>query len=875
LVARRYNSLGPAQTADSFLLASYFFEASIKSVAIALVHGLRGNAADIAYRVGYVLVRADSLGQWEAAIREMTTPSIAGFLPIDFRPLVAWATKKRTAAEDPEFRAGYNAAMEVLRLAGGSWDSEKKPSVLNLATIFVQIRNSTKAHGALGPDFFAAANEKYVTAINSIFRDCPIFHWDWIHLSIPSKTTKRAVRCISESPQYLPESELESIAGGPAGMYFSTANRSKPYNFSTLFQTDLECRRFFLPNGGIRDPYDAEFIDYSTGEKQRTDVSFFAIPPSPLPPSETEGLEAIDIQTNILGNLPLPPRDYVERPELQDELVTRLLDRNHNVITLHGFGGMGKTSLALFALYSIATIEPSPFEYILWFSARDIDLRVAGPTRVRTAVIDLQTVTKTFGRLFSTPTTTESFAKVLADPGEVSAKSILFVFDNFESIRDLVGLHSFLDTHTHLPNKVLMTSRERRFKADFPIEVRGMEWPEAKQMLNQQAEVLGITNIVSDEVIEEIHEATDGHPYVMRVLLGEIAKERRVIPLRQLIPRRYDVVNSVFERSFDRLTSDGRKVFLVVSNWKSVVFEIALIAVLSSENVDVARGADECVQLSILHRDYTESGQATYSAPELARAFGRKKLEGDPDRIELEECVSLVQNFGPLASASVASSQGQDKVVQRFVKWCFREAAQRFEESREVKNAPGTRRVEIPRLDALLESMATVVPVIWLEVATFRRQFGLPRTSIESALRKAVEENPASKEARVMRADFARSIGDDITQVSSLISAVEVAPADLPLIMNAAAALTSFIDRRKEALPPARRGIYLASVRSNMERLCDKLDAVGLSRLAWLFLLEGNEAKAREYANMGLRRNPQDPDCKNILARLDGNKRRR
>ena len=283
-----------------------------------------------------------------------------------------------------------------------------------------------------------------------------------------------------------------------------------------------------------------------------------------------------------------------------------------------------------------------------------------------------------------------------------------------------------------------------------------------------------------------------------------------------------------------------------------MVFEIALIAVLSSENVDVARGADECVQLSILHRDYTESGQATYSAPELARAFGRKKLEGDPDRIELEECVSLVQNFGPLASASVASSQGQDKVVQRFVKWCFREAAQRFEESREVKNAPGTRRVEIPRLDALLESMATVVPVIWLEVATFRRQFGLPRTSIESALRKAVEENPASKEARVMRADFARSIGDDITQVSSLISAVEVAPADLPLIMNAAAALTS-----------------------NMERLCDKLDAVGLSRLAWLFLLEGNEAKAREYANMGLRRNPQDPDCKNILARLDGNKRRR
>ena len=75
-----------------------------------------------------------------------------------------------------------------------------------------------------------------------------------------------------------------------------------------------------------------------------------------------------------------------------------------------------------------------------------------------------------------------------------------------------------------------MTSRERAFKADYPIEVRGMEMDEAKSLCKSVARELKVEGIVNDEMIDSIYKYTDGHPYVMRLLIGEIAKEQRYIP---------------------------------------------------------------------------------------------------------------------------------------------------------------------------------------------------------------------------------------------------------------------------------------------------------------------------------------------------------
>ena len=169
----------------------------------------------------------------------------------------------------------------------------------------------------------------------------------------------------------------------------------------------------------------------------------------------------------------------------------------------------------------------------------------------------------------------------------------LYILDNIRgALADTTGIHKFLDTHVHIPNKVLITSRERAFKADFPIDVKGMEPSEAEQLVGNAARSLAVEGSIDHKAFQSIFTYTEGHPYAMRVLVGEIAKTGRMIPLPQLMNRRDDVLEAVFERSFDQLSEHGRRVFLTVASWQSTVSGLALTVVLGQRDIDVDAGLD-------------------------------------------------------------------------------------------------------------------------------------------------------------------------------------------------------------------------------------------------------------------------------------------
>ncbi len=60
----------------------------------------------------------------------------------------------------------------------------------------------------------------------------------------------------------------------------------------------------------------------------------------------------------------------------------------------------------------------------------------------------------------------------------------LFVFDNFETLTNPEEIFEWLNTYIRNPNKILITSRiSRNFKADYPIEIRGMEEEESRELI--------------------------------------------------------------------------------------------------------------------------------------------------------------------------------------------------------------------------------------------------------------------------------------------------------------------------------------------------------------------------------------------------------
>ncbi|MCI0435943.1 MAG: hypothetical protein L0271_20230 [Gemmatimonadetes bacterium] len=154
LAVRRLNVCGPDNSADTFLCGSYAAESVIKLLGCGLMAGLESKAADYAYRMSYTLVRADGLGTWESVIRESTTPPLAAYLPSSMTPLTAWAAKNRIKPEDDWFRGAtehLSAVFQLLEL--DSPVPQRKPTARDLLGAFVQLRNKTKAHGAVGQAF--------------------------------------------------------------------------------------------------------------------------------------------------------------------------------------------------------------------------------------------------------------------------------------------------------------------------------------------------------------------------------------------------------------------------------------------------------------------------------------------------------------------------------------------------------------------------------------------------------------------------------------------------------------------------------------------------------------------------------------------------
>jgi hypothetical protein len=832
--------------AEGFLFASYVIEALVKLCTLVLVASLKENEPSQAYRFAHGLLRADGLGTWTDTLNQLVTPPVSAALQPSFLPLARWLASKRKA-DDAGFKLAHKLATDVLQATGIAPDGiQSQPHLRGLLGLSVQIRNKTRAHGAFGPDFFEHASPLYQKLAQLLVDTRPFQQIRFLYLRRFDTKSVAMWELAGLAPRQ-GKSLVENEAFRGDGIYVQPDGSAVMLPIE-LIKTNREFSGFYLPNGGWDDKKSSgEFIDYGTGDTKVVSLPEFLAPPQARPKSETHGLDSLDVFTNVFGNLP-PPRDwYVRRRSLERALLERLQDDNHPIITLHGIGGIGKTSLALWAAHDLAEQQTPRFQQILWFSARDLDLTRAGGIPVQPAVIKLQDVARCYGELMGSDTRPDAFAVALRTASPEGGT--LFIFDNFETIAEPRSLHEFLDTHTHLPNKVLITSRERAFKADYPIEVTGMEWPEAEVVIVQAARRLNIEGELKLEARRRIFDFAQGHPYVMQVLVGECATDRKFAPPATALSRREDVVGALFERSFEKLSPSGRRVFMTVSNWRAPIPEIWLYASRLELTINLDAGIEECRRLSLVAEVESADGQICLECPQIARIFGKKKLVGDPDRLAIQADLEQLRQFGTLGTRI-----GQETVEDRLNEFFDKRIAHARSMSSEERSST----------DQLMVRLCEKWPKGWRKLAEYRQRNDEGFDRVDYAARRAVEEQPTEIAAWRERADYARLHKHQDVEMACWVSAVEMQPTNLELLSEAANRLNNFMGN----VPVERRQYYLASVRDRMERVAARLDATGRSRLAWLYFHEGNTLKAREHVEAGLKLDGDNAYCMRLWEKV-------
>ena len=845
----------------------------IKVVAASIVSCLDEDADRNRYSLEYELVRANSLGVWVDALDSAMVGSQRHVMTHKAQNIVRDLTEK-VSSDSWKY-----SAVEQLRYAaekvGVKTDNlSHKVALRSFFDLGVQIRNRTRGHGAPTITQCTQACVQLNESIDLIVQRAEIFRRQWVHLhkclsgkyhvtSLMNETS--AFNCLKSSTEFRFDD----------GVYFALRDDSNimdavPVRVPLIY-TDADVLDIHLPNGNYKGQK-FEALSFVTNTVKHLDGSQWSDPPSRLPKSETEGGKILEQVGNVFTNTPPVSTDYITRKNPENFLLDELKKFDHHpIVTLTGPGGIGKTSIAIATINQISK-NSELFDVILWISARDIDLLDSGPKPVTRKVFTEEDISRAAvdllepkDRLEPNFNANQYFERCMSEGTELKT---LFVFDNFETLKDPLDIFNWIDRFIRLPNKVLITTRIREFQGDYPIEVHGMSKAESEDLIERHARKLGIWDLLSQIYIDTLISESSGHPYAMKILLAAVDRGKQLRKPERVFASDDQLLDALFERTFGNLKPISQRIFLLLSSWRVPVPTVAVEAVslrpVTEDRPDVSSALDELTRFSLVDRFKSDAdGTPFVEVPLAATIFGRKKLKVSPYKVIVEEDRKLLIEFG--AGERGKSHQKALPRVEKFFKYVATQASDDLE--------------QLGRLKPILEYIALQVPRAYLLLVELNRELDSSDDSNSESkdyIRKFIQHDTTPKEksdAWEQLAKLCRLTNDTIGEFHALGERANLHSTDLEKLGEISNLVNSRIkelkDRQVDIAWSDEIRIIVTSVIQLMEKQVSNISATDCSRLAWLHLNVGNSERAHDVAKIGIRRDPMNDFCIKLLENLE------
>ncbi len=632
LLARADEARDPG-SGDAFLRLCVASEATLKLAALSLL-------SDAVYRFGNQAAKVylartlagDNLG-WAAVFE------ISGRLPPDHDLARRLHVPPACAQELQDILAEIDA----LLLRDTGFTGEKYPKAKSLAwrhalRVLVIIRNKVKGHGAPPARIYPPLNAHMRRLLDLVLADV-----------------------VDPSPQAL--AYLRPTSQGH-GLFLSMGAPMKeeelPLSIPTLQPGDLvlrgdgalvpmvplaffddHARALWLFNDSAnRVTGELAYIDYLQGQTTMRPGHFarrhgFA----ELTLSETSATPLLRTGPGVFiaNNLPERRSAHVSRPELERDLVKYTLDDRRRILSLDGRGGVGKTYLAIEVCQDIArdAAAAKRFDAIVWVSGRDIDLTATGPKMVRQDVVTLEDIL-----LFVVRACGEGGGAALPE-GEALKRLFvdvceafrpLIIIDNFETYEEPEKIFREIDELVPNGAKVIITSRHRDYRGDFPITVGPMTEAESRQLIVREAHRRHVqAHFASEDRQLRVYQAARGHAYTMRLIVGQVTLGRTVHDACTDVEQDTEVMKALFERSL-RLAAPSDVDLIAVLAALRVECPLEALWLLPIDRTEVTTAVGRLFNLSLLERiEQKVLREDQYACPTAAGMYVRKKFLDTPE----------------------------------------------------------------------------------------------------------------------------------------------------------------------------------------------------------------------------------------------------
>lgn len=325
----------------------------------------------------------------------------------------------------------------------------------------------------------------------------------------------------------------------------------------------------------------------------------------------------------------LPHRSsFVGREVEKARLHEALHDPETYLVYLHGFGGVGKSALALEIAYECLTISEnevlnkgtSTFTGIVWVTAKDRD-------------VTLNSMLDTIARTLNYPGLTKQLLEEKIRNVEALLQRLpcLLLIDNYETVTDEDVLKFISRRPSAL--KILLTTREQNLPFGMSISLSGLAEQEAISLMRREGERLGLHSLkqADDAILYDLYEETRGAPLAIRWAMGQIKQKGQGLDdvLHAFRQARGEIFETMFSRSWSLLSPEAQRIVMVMPLFSAPATREAIGAACDVSGDALVNGIGQAVEMWLLEVTDELNMLRRYDVHPLTRAFAMDRLARD------------------------------------------------------------------------------------------------------------------------------------------------------------------------------------------------------------------------------------------------------
>ncbi len=392
--------------------------------------------------------------------------------------------------------------------------------------------------------------------------------------------------------------------------------------------------------------------------------------------------------TAIPHNLPLPEFDdtgFIGRVKDRDDL-TKLILSHHQIVTVLGEGGVGKTATLVKCLYDLLDRVGDRFDTIVWVSLKNQVLTAAGIKTLANAI-----------------TTTLGLYQAIAEPLGAGHKGalpqvvdelnaylrefrVLLAIDNLETLQQ----NDILSFLRDLPptTKVVITSRIGLGELEIRRPMLPMSEGEAAQLFRRFTQVHSVHSLskLSQADVIKICKKLHFNPLAIRWFLTSVQQGTQP---QELMNRQTELMEFCVENVYDKLSPKAVLLLQILLAARKPLAEAELAYLAGMRAIDVRPQIYEIVGTMMVRVEQKKladnSLETQYALTEFARRF--LELHHKPPAAQMQdvtrklselssavEAAGMYQDYDPYDAQAVCIRSANDRAPARLLQQALRQS---------------------------------------------------------------------------------------------------------------------------------------------------------------------------------------------------------